>query len=139
VCNFGNLHYFLGKRAHDDGRSSRYPTIDLCQDPGAGCANIEFHELTWIAGMFYWVKSLQSYDNGGWSYIEKLKAFVDGGTTDTSLIDSVSGILNRGCHNHPLSRGPLDGGVERNTNFQDVINVFNISSSGGRKLRGVKN
>ena len=33
VCNFGKLNYFLGKRAHDEGRESRYPDIDFCKDP----------------------------------------------------------------------------------------------------------
>ena len=32
--NFGKLNYFLGKRAADDGRESRYPDIDFCKDPG---------------------------------------------------------------------------------------------------------
>jgi hypothetical protein len=71
--------------------------------------------------------------------MEKVKAFVDGGMTDTSFIDSVSGIVNRGCHNPPCGTGPLNGGAERKTNFQDVLGVFNISSTGDRRLRGVKN
>ncbi len=33
ICNFGKLNYFLGKRAHDEGRESRYPDIDFCKDP----------------------------------------------------------------------------------------------------------
>lgn len=32
--NFGKLNYFLGKRAADDGRESRYPDLDFCKDPG---------------------------------------------------------------------------------------------------------
>jgi hypothetical protein len=140
VCNFGKMNYFLGKRAHDEGRPSRYPTIDFCQEPGAICASTQYQELKWIAGMFYWVESLQTYDKGGWNYIEKLTAFVDGGMTDMTFIDSVSGIVNRGCHNPPCGTGPLDGGPERKKNFQDVLDVFNVAGiAGSRKLRSEGN
>ena len=44
--------------------------------------------------MFYWVRSLQTYDEG-WSYMDNLKAFVRGGMNDDSFIDAVSGIVNR--------------------------------------------
>lgn len=47
------------------------------------------------AGMFYWIRSVQTYDSGGWNYIDNLKAFVQGGLKDDSFIDSVSGIVNR--------------------------------------------
>jgi hypothetical protein len=50
--------------------------------------------------------------------MEKLTAFVDGGMTDASFIDSISGIVNRGCHNPPCGTGPLDGGAERNRTDQ---------------------
>ena len=53
------------------------------------------------AGMFYWIRSLQTYDDG-WNYIDNLKSFVQGGLIDDSFIDAVSGIVNRGCHN-PVS------------------------------------
>ena len=53
------------------------------------------------AGMFYWIRSLQTYDDG-WNYIDNLKSFVQGGLVDDSFIDAVSGIVNRGCHN-PVS------------------------------------
>lgn len=120
------MNYFLGKRAADENRPSRYPSIDFCKEPDAICASEEFQELKWIAGMFYWVESLQTYDNGGWNYLTKLHEFVDGGMTDTSFIDSVSGIVNRGCHNPPCGTGPLDGGPERRTNFQKVLSEFGL-------------
>lgn len=48
------------------------------------------------AGMFYWIRSVQTYDSDdGWNYISNLKAFVQGGLTDDSFIDGVSGIVNR--------------------------------------------
>jgi hypothetical protein len=58
--------------------------------------------LSVVIGMFYWVESLQSYDVGGWNYIDKLKSWVDKGMNGDEFINSVSGIVNRGCHN-PVS------------------------------------
>ena len=45
ICNFGKLNYYLGKRANDEGRDSRYPDIDFCQDPGIICSSEEHKEL----------------------------------------------------------------------------------------------
>lgn len=66
------------------------------------CSSSEFKELKWIAGEFYWMESVQAYNEGGWDYITELHKFVQGGMTGTSFIDAVSGIVNRGCHN-PVS------------------------------------
>ena len=46
--------------------------------------------------MFYWVSSLQSYDDDGWNYLDNLKKFVKGGMRNETFIDAVSGIVNRG-------------------------------------------
>ena len=98
-----------------------------------------------IAGFFYWMKSVQTYDSG-WNYISNLKAFVSGGMEDDTFIDAVSGIVNRGCklkpgeecgiliifiltnvlhansgHNPPCGTGSLDGGSERKENFKKVL------------------
>lgn len=126
VCNFGKLNYFLGKRAYDEGRPSRYPTIDFCANPESVCDNQDYQELKWIAGFFYWVTSVQEYNDGGWSYIAKLRQFVDGGMKDTSFIDSVSAIVNRGCALPPCPAGPVDGGSERSANFHRALQVLGI-------------
>ena len=55
-----------------------------------------------FAGEFYWMESVQTYNEGGWDYTTELRKFVEGGMIGTSFIDSVSGIVNRGCHN-PVS------------------------------------
>merc|ERR1711916_165550 len=68
-----------------------YPELDLCADPQAICSNPAYPELKWIAGLFYWMKSVQTYDHGGWNYKANLKAFVDGGMTSHAFIDSVCG------------------------------------------------
>lgn len=66
------------------------------------CASSEYKELKWIAGEYYWMESVQSYNNDGWDYLTELRTFVDKGMTDQSFIDGVSGIVSRGCHN-PVS------------------------------------
>jgi len=126
VCNFGKLNYYLGKRAADEGRSSRYPDINFCEQPNAICDSEEHKELKWIAGMFYWVEELQSYNAGSWNYINKLKKFVDGGMQGNGFINAVSGIVNRGCHNPPCAAGPVDGESERSSNFLKVLNEFSL-------------
>jgi hypothetical protein len=43
--------------------------------------------------MFYWLESVQTYNEGGWDYLTELRAFVDGGAVGTGFIDAVSGIV----------------------------------------------
>jgi predicted chitinase len=126
VCNFGKLNYYLGKRAADEGRSSRYPDINFCEQPNAICDSEEHKELKWIAGMFYWVEELQSYNAGSWNYINELKKFVDGGMQGNGFINAVSGIVNRGCHNPPCAAGPVDGESERSSNFLKVLKELSL-------------
>mmetsp|Transcript_43344 Transcript_43344/g.77906 ORF Transcript_43344/g.77906 Transcript_43344/m.77906 type:complete len:815 (-) Transcript_43344:179-2623(-) len=121
VCNFGKLNYYLGARAAEEGRESRYPDINFCEEPDAICASQEHKELKWIAGLFYWVESLQSYNVDGWNYIDELKIFVDNGMSGSKFIDAVSGIVNRGCHNPPCASGGVDGMSERSSNFLKVL------------------
>jgi len=124
VCNFGKLNYYLGKRAADEGRESRYPSVDFCKDPEVICASSEYKELKWVAGMFYWMESVQAYNEGGWDYTTELISFVNGGMSGNGFIDGVSGIVNRGCHNPPCGTGALDGGIERAENFKKVLDVL---------------
>lgn len=53
--------------------------MDFCRDPEAICSSEEHGELKWIAGFFYWVESVQAYDEGGWNYMQELHKYVDGG------------------------------------------------------------
>ena len=103
--NFSKLNWFLGVGAAKDGRQSRYPEIDFCKDPEIICSSSEYKELEWIAGMFYWIESVQGYSVEGWDYLTELQSFVESGMTDTGFIDGVSGIVNRGCYN-PVSCVP---------------------------------
>ncbi|EJK55173.1 hypothetical protein THAOC_25123 [Thalassiosira oceanica] len=127
VCNFGKLNYYLGKRAADEGRPSRYGEIDFCKTPNKICDSEDYKELKWIAGLFYWVESLQSYDIGGWDYTTELHKFVDGGLSGSAFIDAVSGIVNRGCHNPPCATGDVDGKSERAQNFIKVLAAFGLA------------
>jgi len=124
VCNFGRLNYYLGARAHEEGRESRYPLVDFCKNPEAICSSTDHPELKWVAGFFYWVDQVQEYNSGGFKYKKKLKEFVDGGMTDHSFIGAISGIVNRGCHNPPCGTGAVDGGYERRNNFNKVLDVL---------------
>jgi hypothetical protein len=124
VCNYGKLNYYLGAKADQDGRSSRYPEIDFCKTPDKICSDPNYPELKWIAGFFYWMESVQSYNQGGWYYLDELHKFVDGGMIDNSFIDAVSGIVNHGCHNPPCATGPVDGATIRRDNFAKVLNAF---------------
>jgi hypothetical protein len=72
------------------------------------------------------MSSVEPYDKEGWSYRSKLRAFVDGGMTDMAFIDSVSGIVNRGCHNPPCGTGPLHNGPERQANFKKVLKTMGL-------------
>mmetsp|Transcript_12134 Transcript_12134/g.23659 ORF Transcript_12134/g.23659 Transcript_12134/m.23659 type:complete len:730 (+) Transcript_12134:73-2262(+) len=128
VCNYGKLNYYLGKAAADEGRDSRYPDIDFCKTPEIICASEEHAELKWIAGLFYWMKDVQSYNQDGWHYLTELYKFVNGGMTDMGFIDAVSGIVNRGCHNPPCATGEVDGLLDRRGNFQKVLTTFGLPS-----------
>jgi hypothetical protein len=129
-CNFGKLNHYLGKD-HLGGKfpppaTVLYPDVSFCDDPEVVCSSKKHPELKWIAGLFYWMSSVQSYTKGTWSYLPQLKKFVDGGMTDGAFIDSVSGIVNRGCYDPPCGTGAVDGGPERAANFQKVLKTFGL-------------
>jgi len=132
ICNFGKLNYYIGARAQAEGRKSAYPDINFCKTPDAICSSTEYPELKWIAGLFYWAESVQTYgDRGeGWNYLQELRKFVDGGMqnagTDAGFIHAVSGIVNRGCHSPPCGTGALDGGAERAKNFKTVLQAMDL-------------
>ncbi|WP_418642650.1 cellulose-binding domain-containing protein [Vibrio chaetopteri] len=146
--NFGTLNHFMG-RSHVDPdtvgttvngvvveappANPLYADLDFCSNPGLICSSEENREIKWIAGLFYWVSSVQTYnDEGGpyaaWNYHTELKKYVDGGMQGTEFIDAVSGIVNRGC---PDSTCPVSGKVhavkERQDNFKLVLQTLGLN------------
>lgn len=130
-CNFGVLNHYLGRTHLDPGTHAPpatvlYPDIDFCQQPESICASTEHPELKWVAGLFYWMSSVQTYDEDGWAYLDALRSFVDGGLSGNAFVDAVSGIVNRGCHDAPCDTGPVDGVDDRRTNFDTVLRVMGL-------------
>jgi len=133
VCNFGKLNYYLGKRAHNEGRNALFPQLDFCKNPNAICDPASPPEVKWIAGFFYWLNSVQPYSNvvagSSYNYINELKQWVDKGMpiSDNSFIDGASGIVNRGCHNPPhCGTGELHAPQERRANFKKVLEAMGL-------------
>jgi len=131
VCNFGKLNFYLGERADTEGRDALYPDVNFCKRPDLICDENSGHpELKWIAGLFYWMESVQRYDEGGWNYVEELRSFVDAGMPnagdDTGFIHGVSGIVNRGCHSPPCGTGALHAGSQRAQNFKKVLQAMQL-------------
>mmetsp|Transcript_12609 Transcript_12609/g.25139 ORF Transcript_12609/g.25139 Transcript_12609/m.25139 type:complete len:1258 (+) Transcript_12609:175-3948(+) len=129
TCMIGKLNYYLGKRAHDDGRSSaRYKEVDFCKDPGAICSGfykdvVKNAEVRWMMGILYWIRNVQTYKKDGFSFMERLYQFVDSGFSDPpDFFDDVSRIVSRGCHQK--SCGNVISGTERKRTFDDIILYF---------------
>jgi len=129
TCNYGKLSFYLGKKGADLDRDVLYPEIDFCKNPNSVCDPTSPPELKWVAGFFYWLNAVQGYSQGGWTYQEKLKEWVDAGmnTADTGFIDGASGIVNRGCHNPPnCGTGELHAASERRNNFKSVLQAMKL-------------
>jgi predicted chitinase len=122
--NYGKLNYYLGAKAAARGAAAPYADIDFCKTPDAVCSSTKYPELKWIAGLFYWMQSVQSYATAEFNYMSRLKAFVDGGMTDDTFIDAVSGIVNRGCPRATCPAGAVDGLAERKANLHKVLKVL---------------
>ena len=65
----------------------------------------------------------------GWSYMEELYKFADGGMEDMAFVDAVSNIAARGCHAYPCSNTDAIEtdrfmyGLERKMNVKNIIKV----------------
>lgn len=119
VCNYGNLNYYAGKGAADRGAAALFPELDFCKNPQSICHPDSPPEVKWVAGLFYWAESVQTFDEGGWKYTDYLYNWVNAGMNlgDVGLIDGASNIVNQGCatcHAHATE--------ERRDNFEKVIN-----------------
>ncbi|PSU16775.1 chitodextrinase, partial [Photobacterium kishitanii] len=109
-----------------------YADLDFCSNPGLICSSEENKEIKWIAGLFYWVTSVQAYSNDGgpyegWNYYNELKKYVDSGLKGTEFIDDVSGIVNRGCPDSTCSTGDVHNVKERQDNFKLVLKKLGLN------------
>ncbi|VAY87985.1 Chitinase [hydrothermal vent metagenome] len=158
--NFGTLNHFIG-RSHVDKSiigqdvtwagsqinvkpapdNPLFADMDLCSNPELICSSQKHKEIKWIAGLFFWMNSVQAYkaDQGkyqGWNYKRELKKYVDSNfgknnykpLNGISFIDAVSGIVNRGCPDKecPVS-GLVHGAKGRIKNFKKVMSEFGIT------------
>ncbi len=144
--NFGTLNHYLG-RSHVDPETigqtidgvtveappanPLYAELDFCSNPGLICSSEKNKEIKWIAGLFYWVTSVQAYSNEGgpyadWNYYNELKKYVDGGLKGSQFIDDVSGIVNRGCPDLTCSTGDVHNVKERRDNFMLVLQKLGL-------------
>ncbi|MGL4476145.1 MAG: cellulose-binding domain-containing protein, partial [Shewanella sp.] len=144
--NFGTLNHYLGRSHVDpatigqtiDGvvvdappANPLYAELDFCSNPGLICSSEENKEIKWIAGLFYWVTSVQGYADEGqysdWNYYNEIKKYVDSGMKGSQFIDDVSGIVNRGCPDLTCSSGEVHNVKERRANFKLVLETFGLS------------
>lgn len=56
--------------------------------------------------------------------MDELHKYINTGMKDSSFIDAVSGIVNRGCHDPPCGTGPVDGALERADNFKKALTLL---------------
>ncbi|EGU45685.1 chitin-binding domain-containing protein [Vibrio ichthyoenteri ATCC 700023] len=145
--NFGTLNHYLGRSHVDPSTIGQiidgvlveappanpiYAELDFCSNPGLICSSEENREIKWIAGLFYWVTSVQAYnDEGGqygdWNYHNELKRYVDSGLQGSQFIDDVSGIVNRGCPDLTCSTGDVHNVKERRANFKLVLEKLGLN------------
>ncbi|PSV41284.1 hypothetical protein C9J46_18860 [Photobacterium sp. GB-36] len=145
--NFGTLNHFLG-RSHVDPSTFGttiesdtvvmappgdpiYAKLDLCSNPQLICTTEEYPELKWIAGLFFWMTSVQAYSNPGgpyesWNYYDELKKYVDDGLVGNNFIDAVSGIVNRGCPADHCETGEVHEIQGRRDNFIKVLKALGL-------------
>ena len=130
-CQIGRQNYYLGKRAAEEGRESLFADLDFCANPESTCGSQYKHELIWMSGLFAWVDRVQTYDRGGFNYIEKLHEFADGGMKDDVFIKHVGAIVQAGCHDPPCENAgclnfPCDGAspVDENVGVTKAFRTF---------------
>ncbi|KAL3791129.1 hypothetical protein HJC23_000549 [Cyclotella cryptica] len=132
VCQYGKLNYYLGARAFEEGRPAIFPDINFCATPQKICStDPKSGDVEWIASLFRWIDTVQSYDDPEWSYVQQLNQFVMGGMVDGFFIQAVSGITTQGCHSPPCA-GDMGTAVEmadageRWSNFQQVAQTLGL-------------
>ena len=118
-CEFGTLNHYLGSQA---GAQAIYPDVNLCQDPSQICASIKYPELKWISGLFYWLQSVQTYNDSSWDFqteITKLAADPTNQAFRSAFINAISGIVNKGS-----ASAIANAQATRANNFEITFSIF---------------
>ena len=149
--NFGLLNHYLG-RTHvldvpeTDGRPSKvlYPDYDFCSNPEYLCSSTESSELKWIAGLFYWMRSVQNFvepdelaklagSSVAYNYRDELQNFVNNnfnvnelGLSDRDFIFGASGIVNRGCPRGNCNTGHIHNSAMRKIFTMRFLEAFGL-------------
>ena len=140
TCGLGRINYYMGKRAYNDNRPSRYPNINFCTFPSiiCGVTNAQWNggvypELRYVVALFHWIDRIESYNSKDWNYLDALKSYVDGGMKvddGNKFIDTVSSVLTRGCDGYYCSMRPIYFLEERKRNFNILIHdIFNLDGN----------
>ena len=140
--NYGDLNHYLGGGA---GANAAFPDVNFCKTPDAICKSTKYPELKWIAGLFYWLRSVQGYKSNTWNYFTELKAYAATGIKnldDDRFIAAITGLVNLGCHNPPFAVGSVDGGSNRCDAVQTIHKIPGlelIAESQSNKLKEDQN
>merc|ERR1712098_898615 len=125
-CNYGRFNARWGA----GNKNNLYSDIDFCQNPDKICTGPS--ELKWIGGLDHWQTEVQGYNNQSgypdYNYQQRLKQWVDNGMDidDTSFIDEVSGIVNRGCPELTCETDPVRKVEERREGFEVALKALGL-------------
>ena len=82
--------------------------------------------------MFRWITVIQTYNKGGFNYMQELINFVDSGLQDMSFIHGVSGIVTQGCHDPPCAnKGGEFNGATRKATFIKTLRILGLKVNDG--------
>ena len=110
-----------------DFSGSGSPTYLLHEPPISTCTSSHSYPLTFLQPPPP-NPQVQPWNDGTWNYISRLRNFVLAGmpASDTSFIDGVSGIVNRGCAALSCPAGAVDGVDGRRANFRTVLSAMKL-------------
>ena len=152
-CNYGKLNKALQNVTDDEHKPLL--SKSLCEDPYQICASGGAGPLPWHAGFFFWINGVQGFGTTTSTYkkdwpkppvsnpqtgfidlfsdisnITTISGVIKELLNNTNgpvgrLIDSLSGIVNRGCPaNKCPGSGEVDGLVNRRDYFKGVLTIF---------------
>ena len=121
ACNIGKLNKALENAKYFKNNE------DLCKTPELICDdNINYPDLKWISGLFFWISEVQPYTKDSFNYINVLK---NKGNTEEHWVRKASTIVNRGCaklepHDSPCGTGELHGMKYRKDEYDRIYSTI---------------